>query len=265
MNKIKSITHEYDLLPESFKNHFEKNGWGKGNPFFFSIKSKRCSIYSLQHDWLCFMKKYGEKVSALQPYIDIYGAGFDEGYSSFIRTIKAETNELLTADNETYSRAVFLRTKRERGMLMNCFYGVIDKERCYNFGKLAGEYYKAWEIIFKNPGQFERFFTEAKETQNDEELTDLICDQKHLQRLHAEYDGEIWESVTLDEFLNSMRTEPIGTLKPQVKNEEFAKWIFDNIDEHRKGKKQKGKKPNMSNWFKKLVGKGLNYSTLKNM
>lgn len=176
MEKINSLSYEYDILPQSIKNEFKRLNWDEGNPFFYSIKTEYCDVYHVKHDVLPFVSKYGAPDSwkALRPYIDMYGKGFYDGYMSFVDSIKNKTNELFSANNETYSRAVYLRTRKDRGMLMVCFIGEIDEERCYNFGQKAGEYYKAWEIIFKNPELFEHFFSEENENKPKDNKTELI-------------------------------------------------------------------------------------------
>lgn len=85
----------------------------------------------------------------------------------------------------------------------------------------------------------------------------LICDKKLLQKLHADFDGTIWERVELETFLNFMRVEPIEKIKPIVDNKEFAKWLRANIENMRDSKLV----PNMNKWFIKLIGKNINYST----
>jgi hypothetical protein len=88
--------------------------------------------------------------------------------------------------------------------------------------------------------------------------TDLICDNKLLQTLHAEFDGTNWESVTLEIFLDFMRVEPIGQIQVIGGNKVFANWLRENIEFERNKKLV----PNMGNWFKKLMNKNINYSTL---
>jgi hypothetical protein len=87
---------------------------------------------------------------------------------------------------------------------------------------------------------------------------DLICDKKTLQTLHAEFDGVIWESVTLETFLDFMRVEPIGQIQAIGTNKQLAKWLRENIEYNRSSKLV----PNMGKWFTKLIGKSINYSTL---
>ncbi len=180
MEKISSLSYEYDILPQSIKNEFKRLNWDEGNPFFYSIKTKYCNVYHVKHDVLGFTNKYAysESWQYLIPYIDIYGKGFYDGYMSFVETIKNQTTELFSANNEIYSRTVYLRTRHDTGMLMHCFLGEFDEESCYNSGKKAGEYYKAWEIIFKNPEMFECFFLEENENQPEENNNQLIRSRK---------------------------------------------------------------------------------------
>jgi hypothetical protein len=87
--------------------------------------------------------------------------------------------------------------------------------------------------------------------------TDLICDKKQLQKLHAEFDGKRWENVELETFLDYMRVEPIGQIKIIGGNKKLAIWLRENIENERNVKLV----PNMGVWFKKLIGKNINYST----
>ena len=88
----------------------------------------------------------------------------------------------------------------------------------------------------------------------------LICDKKYLQILYAEFDGQIWESMELEAFLNCMRVEPITKIEIIGKNKDFVKWVSQNIENQRDAKLV----PNFGKWFKKLTGKNINYSTIKN-
>ncbi|MDO9509948.1 MAG: hypothetical protein Q7J14_01520 [Candidatus Magasanikbacteria bacterium] len=88
---------------------------------------------------------------------------------------------------------------------------------------------------------------------------DLICDKKLLQKLHAEFDDEIWENMDFDDFLNCMRVEPIGGIKLKCKKQDFAKWVHDNIED----KRNETLIPDIGIWFKKIRGKNVNYSSQK--
>ena len=98
----------------------------------------------------------------------------------------------------------------------------------------------------------------SKAQTENQTSNDLICDEMHLLKLYANYNNVgIWEKMKHDDFLNCMRVEPIGNIKPKNGNKDFAKWIFENIEKERKIKN------NINDWFKKLVGKNISYSTLK--
>ena len=106
----------------------------------------------------------------------------------------------------------------------------------------------------------EQQLIEAIENDNNDKKNlknKLICDKKHLQKLHADFDGEIWESVELETFLNYMRVDPIGQIKIIGINADLAIWLRENIENNR----DTDLVPNMGNWFKKLIGKNINYST----
>lgn len=87
---------------------------------------------------------------------------------------------------------------------------------------------------------------------------DLICPKNHLQVLHGMFDGKIWESVELNDFYLAMNKEPKRKLIPKVDNKKFVDWLEENIAPKR------NKNTNMNDWFPKLIGKNLNYSTYKN-
>lgn len=100
---------------------------------------------------------------------------------------------------------------------------------------------------------------EKGETSTPPKANELICDKMHLQKLHAEFDGQIWESMELEDFLNCMSVEPIGKIEikeTKRKNKIFAKWLHENIENQRDADLV----PNFGKWFIKLIGKNINYS-----
>lgn len=54
---------------------------------------------------------------------------------------------------------------------------------------------------------------------------DLICAKKYLQVLHGKFDGEIWESVELNDFYLAMNKEPKRKLTPKGTNKKFVDWL----------------------------------------
>jgi hypothetical protein len=98
-------------------------------------------------------------------------------------------------------------------------------------------------------------------TSTEISITHLICDEKQLQKLHADFDGKIWETVGLETFLNYMRVEPIGQIKiisSKKQNKILANWLHVHIENNR----NINLVPNFGNWFKKLIRKNINYSAL---
>jgi len=102
---------------------------------------------------------------------------------------------------------------------------------------------------------------EGSEILNDSDSeptkTDLICNKKLLQKLHSDFDGIRWETVELETFLDYMRVQPIGQITVIGGNKDLAIWLRENIEQ----KRDAVLVPNMGKWFKKLIGKNINYST----
>ena len=167
MGKIESLYYQLDKLPNSIQTALSELDPAKpNNPFFMSIETKEGNFFCLNWDVILFDEKYNtnEKKAQIQPYVAIYAKSFNNGYNDFSIEIKKQATEIFSPDNESISKAIFVRTKKKKGLLSHCFNSELSNERCLEFGKLAGEYYKAWELILKNPTQFECFFDTMTET-----------------------------------------------------------------------------------------------------
>lgn len=131
-------------------------------------------------------------LEALKEYLESYGKGFREGYFSLIQNLKE--NELFESDNTVLVNNVFTvlfdSDRLNTGFRLKNFqsyqdeenvekrFGVrlhyfLDHELMHESGVSGGEYYKAWEIVLKNPtlfkGLFEDFFEYEKDSAGNKE------------------------------------------------------------------------------------------------
>ena len=142
-------------------------------------------------------------------------------------------------------------------------YNYITLKFMFDCGLYCGQQYRALEYTAQNDAdligiEFEKLFNPIPIHKTFD--NSLICEKKLLQKLHAKFDGDIWESVEFDTFLDFMRVGPIGQIKiikRKNKNKIFAQWLRDNIEFNR----DENLVPNFGNWFKKLIDKNINYSS----
>lgn len=290
---IKPLTYNVATLPEAIYKSFCSFGYTFSNgfdlseaPFKMSIKLK-----DNENEYTCFFLTYKEfeyyynqidnkklfdidnnliDRKAANDYLIAFAKGIENGYTNFLDKIKSD-NELFTPENKDLAYKVYSKTIisfNNRLGSVNCFSTnkennkYITTDMLFEQGVFRGEHHKAWELILKNPMQFEQFFKAAAEpipasVKTPSPENHLICEKKLLQKLHADFDGTIWEKVEFETFLNYMRVEPIENIKPIVDNKEFARWLRANIEK----KRDENLVPNMNKWFIKLIGKEINYSS----
>ena len=167
METIESLCYQLDKLPNSIQTALSELDPAKpNNPFFMSIDTKEGNFFCLNWDVVLFDEKYNtnEKKAQIQPFVAIYAKSFNNGYNDFSNEIKKQATEIFSPNNDSIAKVIFVRTQKKKGLLSHCFNSELSNERCLKFGKLAGEYYKAWELILKNPTQFECFFDTMTET-----------------------------------------------------------------------------------------------------
>jgi len=226
---IKSFGIYLDDLPITISNSLSELDPEKPhNPFFMGFETKEGNFFCQNWDNLLFLEKYDthEKLLEIQQLIEMYAKGFNYGYNSFISTIKNQVTEIFSTNDESSSRAIYIRTKGKRGSINECFYKNITNERCYEFGKLAGEYYKAWEVIVKNPSLFENFFLDVSDKSEFYLETDynlniqtdygkLQYNQGILSQLHGKFndDGKLWKPIDINIFYDNFKEKPAKTLK----------------------------------------------------
>ena len=207
-----------------------------------------------------------------------------EFYHCYIDAFKAEkqdfdkknANRQYPKNSEEYNFYIaYLSGRLEKCKFIFQNPDVITYQLCKEYGQFAGLFSQIIEIIRDD----RNLQTRVKEIANNDKIlqeriiklipdislqqsngteNQLICDKKHLQKLHADFDGIVWESVELETFLNFMRVEPIGQIVPIGKNEIFANWLHENIEP----KRDINLVPNFGKWYIKLTGKRNNYSAL---
>jgi hypothetical protein len=215
--------------------------------------------------------------------LDIYASAYNEGRGQF-------NNRYLVDSNTLYGKNADALIRQLDNKLNDKNTGWIDESQSINInlndesirkmGFASGARNALTDLYHQHREIFEKFAIKdesqpaaaIEQSISEQPTADidnvLICDKKQLQKLHADFDGKIWETMELENFLNCMRIEPTEHLEPSKKgnNSDFAKWISEHIEPHRvmiTNGQNKAKKINMNHWFKKLVDKNLNYSTLK--
>lgn len=213
METIESLCYQLDKLPNSIQTALSELDPAKpNNPFFMSIDTKEGNFFCLNWDVVLFDEKYNtnEKKAQIQPFVAIYAKSFNNGYNDFSNELKKQVTEIFSPNNDSIAKAIFVRTQKKKGLLSHCFNSELSNERCLEFGKLAGEYYKAWELILKNPTQFECFFDTMTDKTPPPPQFNLDVD---IPTLKGCYNSEL----VFKNFKKYLKTD----------NATFKKWLID--------------------------------------
>lgn len=107
----------------------------------------------------------------------------------------------------------------------------------YELGAYTARVYKTWQHIIKYLDDYEKMLFSVPEATNN------IFDENLLFKIHNEFDGELWESISLIDFINSFNG--LGNkIKPFIKGD-FC-YMLGEIEPFR----NKNIRLNVANWVK---------------
>ncbi len=163
MKKIDCISYNPENVPGNIKTAFMGISiHGNRNPFFMSIETKVCNFFVIDEDMILFEPLFNIKESRdyIWPYIEEYSGGYIEGMNE----VNALSDRFYIDGDRRTPNEIYKLTQGKRGYLSNCFRDDdYTMERCYQFGIIAGRFFKSWELILSNPDDFVRFFPEVQQ------------------------------------------------------------------------------------------------------